>query len=589
MTMQAVRALTLIKAEQRQELAIDVFLKYLKAEGVELVFGIPGGLLHPLFEWLEAQDAIRLIVTKHEEGAAFMADGYARTSGKLAVCAGTSGPGATNLVTGVACAFADGIPMLVVTGQAASHAFGKGAAQETAREDMDIVAMFRPVTKYSAMVGSPESLPGHLRRALRQALTGRPGPVHLNVPVDFWEKPVNEGWFDPSTYRPSTCTFDRGAVRRAAELLLAAERPVILAGSGIALAKAEDHLISLAELLPARVATSPRAKGVFPEDHGLSLGVLGVAGHRHASETVLGDDVDVLLTLGASLNETTTLNWHPKLVPSKALIQCDIDVDRIGRNYPVDVPLVGDVQTILLEIIYQLHRRIREGAMPASRWADAPALERGHDRYLDPALRQSDAMPLTPQRWRCDLGEVLPQNAFVFSDIGGHMLFNIHHLHIGRGQNFMINLGFGSMGHGTVAPIGAALAHPDRPVITIVGDACFTMNGMELLTASEYGIPVLWIVENNNMHGITYHGSASVAKDGKPLTSIRYERPIEIASIARSMGMRAWVVDSPGKIQRAVREWLPSRAPGLIEVRVDGSLAPPLGGRASSLAGFISR
>jgi acetolactate synthase I/II/III large subunit len=581
--------LTLVKSQERQQLAIDIFLKYLSAEGVKFVFGIPGGLLHPLFEWLEAQDELRLIVTKHEEGAAFMADGYARATGRLAVCAGTAGPGATNLVTGVACAFADGIPMLVVTGQAASHALGKGAAQETAREDMDIVAMFRPITKYSAMVTSPESLPGHLRRALRQALSGRPGPVHLNVPVDFWEKPVNERWFDPSTYRPSTCTFDRGAVQRAAELLLSAERPAILAGSGVALARAEDHLISLAELLPARVATSPRAKGVFPDDHELSLGVLGVAGHRHARETLLGDDVDVLLTLGASLNETTTLNWHPKLVPSKALIQCDIDSDRVGRNYPVDVPLVGDVQTILLELIYHLHRRIRDGLMPASRWAEAPALERGHDRYLDPELRQSDAMPLTPQRWRCDLGEVLPENAVVFSDIGGHMLFNIHHLHIGRGQKFMINLGFGSMGHGTVAPIGAALAHPTRPVITIVGDACFTMNGMELLTASEYGIPVLWIVENNNMHGITHHASASVGKHGKPLTSIRYERPIEIASIARSMGMRAWVVDSPGKIQRAVREWLPSAAPGLIEVRVDASVSPPLGSRVSSLAGFIRR
>jgi acetolactate synthase I/II/III large subunit len=585
----AAPTLTLVKGEERQELAIDVFLKYLSAEGVKFVFGIPGGLLHPLFEWLEAQDELRLIVTKHEEGAAFMADGYARATGRLAVCAGTAGPGATNLVTGVACAFADGIPMLVVTGQAASHALGKGAAQETAREDMDIVAMFRPITKYSAMVTSPESLPGHLRRALRQALSGRPGPVHLNVPVDFWEKPVNERWFDPSTYRPSTCTFDRSAVRRAADLLLAAERPVILAGSGVALGRAEDHLVSLAELLPARVATSPRAKGVFPDDHELSLGVLGVAGHRHARETLLGDDVDVLLTLGASLNETTTLNWHPKLAPSKALIQCDIDADRVGRNYPVDVPLVGDVQTILLEIIYHLHRCIREGAMPASRWADAPPLERGHQRYLDPELRQSEAMPLTPQRWRCDLGQVLPENAVVFSDIGGHMLFNIHHLHIGRGQKFMINLGFGSMGHGTVAPIGAALADPKRPVITIVGDACFTMNGMELLTASEYGIPVLWIVENNNMHGITHHASANVGKHGKPLTSIRYERPIEIASIARSMGMRAWVVDSPGKIQRAVQEWLPSAAPGLIEVRVDSSISPPLGSRVSSLAGFIRR
>lgn len=570
-------------------LAIDVFLRYLKAEGVRYVFGIPGGLLHPLFEWLEADADLDLIVSKHEEGAAFMADGYARVSGRLAVCAGTAGPGATNLMTGVSCAFADGVPMLVITGQAASHALGRGAAQETAREDMDIVEMFRPVTKYSAMVTSPASLPRHLRRALRLALSGRPGPVHLNVPVDLWEKPLEEDWFDPKTYRPETHTFDRHAVQQSAELLLNASRPVLLAGSGVASARAREHLIALAELLSARVATTPRAKGVFPESHPLSLGVLGVAGHRAARETILGDEVDVLLTLGASLNETSTLNWHPNLCPSRALIQCDIDAERIGRNYPVDVPLVGDVHNILTELVYHLHRRIRDGAEVASTWPSAPELERGHARYDDAELRASDALPLKPQRWRCDLMEVLPRDAILFSDIGGHMLFNIHHLQVDHGQDFVINLGFGSMGHGTAAPIGAALAQPDRTVVAIVGDGCFTMNGMELLTASEYGIPVLWIVENNNMHGITFHASARVGKHGRPLQSIRYERPIEVASIARSMGMRAWVVDAPGRLQRAVNEWLASRAPGLIEVRVDGSIPPPMGGRVQSLSGFIRR
>jgi acetolactate synthase-1/2/3 large subunit len=303
----------------------------------------------------------------------------------------------------------------------------------------------------------------------------------------------------------------------------------------------------------------------------------------------LGDEVDVLLTLGASLNETTTLNWHPGLRPSRALIQCDIDVDHIGRNYPVDVPLVGDVQTIVIELVYHLHRRIREGWRPASKWPQAPALGRGHERYSDPELRQCDELPMKPQRWRCDLQEVLPDDAIVFSDIGGHMLFNMHHLRIDHGQDFIINLGFGSMGHGTAAPIGAAMAEPGRPVLAIVGDACFTMNGMELLTASEYGVPVLWIVENNNMHGITFHASSKVGKHGKPLTSICYERPIEVASIARSMGLRAWVVDAPGKLQRAFNEWLGSKAPGLIEVRVDGAISPPVGGRAASLAGFIRR
>lgn len=563
--------------------AIDVFLRYLKAEGVSVVFGIPGGLLHPFFEVIETDPDIELVVTKHEEGAAFMADGYARVSRRLSVCAGTSGPGATNMITGVACAFADGVPMLVVTGQVASHMFGKGAAQETSREDMDIVAMFRPVTKYSAMVTSPESMAQHLRRALRHALSGRPGPVHLNVPVDLWERPLEEAWFDPKTYRPETRTFDRVAVQRAATHLMNAKRPVLFAGGGVGIAGAEEHLRALAELLPARVATTPRGKGLFPEDHGLSLGIMGFAGHAGARDVLLGRGTDVLLTVGTSLNETATLNWTPELRRNRVFIQLDIDSDKIGRNYPVDVALVGDAQTVLVEIVYHLHRLMREGARPASTWSSEPPTPRV---FSSPELRVSEQVPLTPQRWRKDLEEVLPANAVVFSDIGGHMLSNIHYLTIKEGQKFVLNLGFGSMGHGTVAPVGAALADRRRPVFAIIGDACFTMNGMELVTAAEYGIRVIWIVENNNMHGITWHGSKLVGSR-VPLASVRYKRPLEVAAIARAMGLAAWVVDSPGQIQGAVKEALLHAGPSLIEVRVDGGIAPPLGDRAKSIAGFV--
>jgi acetolactate synthase-1/2/3 large subunit len=567
---------------------VDVFLRYLKGEGARVVFGIPGGLLHPFFEAIERDSELDLVVTKHEEGAAFMADGYARMSRRLAVCAGTSGPGATNLMTGVACAYADGVPMLVVTGQAAQQALGHGAAQETNREDIDIVDMFRPVTKYSTMVTSAESLAHHLRRALRLALTGRPGPVHLNVPVDLWGKPCDEDWFDPTTYRPDTHTFDRRAVQRAAQLLVEAKRPLILAGSGVGIAEAEEHLITLAELLPAAIVTTPRAKGIVGEDHPLSLGVLGFAGHESARATALGPDVDVLFTVGASLNETTTLNWSPDLRPSRALIQADIDADRIGRNYPVDVPLVGDAQTILVELVYHVHRLIREGNEPQSEWPNTPSGRRLRVRYLDHELRSSDAVPVTPQRWRCDLESVLPDDAVIVSDIGGHMLFNIHHLRIRAGQRFVLNLGFGSMGHGTVAPIGCALADPTRPVVAIVGDACFAMNGMELLTAREYNVPVVWIVENNQMHGITWHGSQMVG-ERRPLDAVKYRAGVEVAAIARAMGLRAWVVDQPGQIQDVMRQALAAGEPCVIEVRVDPTIAPPLGDRAKSIAGFIKK
>lgn len=566
---------------------VDVFLRYLEAEGVTHVFGIVGGLLYPFFAAVES-GPLTLVMTKHEEGAAFMADGYARASGRLAVCAGTSGPGATNLLTGVACAFADGVPMLVISGQAASHALGKGAAQETPREGIDIVEMFQPVTKYSAMVTTAQSLAHHLRRALRLALTGRPGPVHLNVPVDLWEKPAEEDWFDPKTYRPDSRAFDRLAVQRAADALFAAEFPVILAGSGVASANAQEHLRALVELLPARVATSPRAKGVFPEDDPRSLGILGNAGHRDAREAVLGDEVDVLFAVGASLGETTTFNWTPRLAPKHCLIHLDIDADRIGRNYPIDVPLVGDAQAILVELVYHVHRRIREGAGPASRWRERPAPARGHARYDDPEGRVSTSTPIHPARWRVELEQVLPDDALIFSDIGGHMLFNLHHLCVRGKQRFFINLGFGSMGHGTIAPIGAALAYPGRPVFALVGDGCFAMNGMDLLTAAEHDVPVVWIVENNNMHGITWHCTRLLGK-GASMKAAVYRRPLDVAAIARAMGLHTRIVERPGQIQDAVREALRLGAPSVIEVRTDVNVMPPLGERAKTLAGFIEK
>ena len=558
-------------------------LQYLDAEGVRVVFGVPGGLLHPFFEAAQDSATLRLVVTKHEEGAAFMADGYARVSGGIAVCASTAGPGATNMLTGVAVAYADGVPMLVLTGQVPSRSIGRGAAQETGREDMDIVSMFRPVTKYSAMITRPGDAPHHIRRALRLALNNRPGPVHLNIPVDLWSEAVSEEWFEPETYRPHTTVFDRMSVHRAAEILLAAERPILLCGSGVSIAHAEEHLLTLAELLPARVATTPRAKGVFPEDHPLSLGVLGYAGHAAARDAVLGESCDVLLVAGASLNETTT-SWNPALMPSKALIHLDVDVERIGRNYPVDVPLLGDAQTVLVELVYHLHREMREGGTPASRWStqEVPAGLRPDDWYLEPELRQSLQTPLTPQRWRRELSEVLPADAIIFSDVGGHMLFNLHDLCIRKGQRFVVNMGFASMGHGTIAAIGAALA-TDRPVLAIVGDACFAMNGMDLLTAVEFDVPVVWIVENNHMHGITYHGSKLVGR--RPLEAVRYRRTIEVAAIARAMGVTSFVVDRPGQLGEAVQTGIATRRPCLIEVRVDGEIPPPLTDRARSVAG----
>ncbi len=563
---------------------IDLMLDYLRSERVGDVFGIPGGLLHPFFDAVELCDDIRLIVTKHEEGAVFMADGYARNRRRIGVCAGTAGPGSTNMLTGVAVAYSSCVPMLVLTGQVPSNIMGRGASQETSREDIDIVGMFAPVTKYSAMVTSPDRFTHHVRRALRHAMTGRPGPVHINVPVNFWGQEVRDDVTDPAQYRPPTRYFDRDAVAHAAEVMSNASHPAIIAGTGTLVSGARRELKSFAEQLGARVVTTPTAKGVFPEDHPLSCGVVGLAGHRAAKELILGGRVDALLCVGTSLNERATYNWDDRMRPTKSLIQIDIDPDRLGNSYPIDIPIVGDARTILNELRFHV-KRSRERQPSRSEWdVDLPPLT-SDDAFLDPEARASDATPVTPQRWRADLLEVLPFDAIVYSDIGGHMLFNIHHLRIGRDQEFNINLSFGSMGHGTVAPIGTKMVEPNRPVFAIVGDACFTMNGMELICAVEYDVPVIWIVENNNMHGVTWHGSKKVS-GGRPMRSIEYKHPLRVAEIARAMGLDAFVVDGPGQIQEVVRTALANGRPTMIEVQVDPSYPPPLQDRAEVIGGF---
>ncbi|MDX2052534.1 MAG: thiamine pyrophosphate-binding protein [Polyangiaceae bacterium] len=578
---------------------MDLMLRHLKAEGVTVVFGVPGGLLHPFFDAIECDPDVQLVVNKHEGSAAFMADGFARLEERLAVVAATSGPGATNMITGVSVAFADGVPMLVITGQAPSHMLGKGAAQETPREDIDIVGMFKPITKYSAMVPSADRFAHHFRRAMRQAYSGRPGPVHLNVPVNLWLQPVDDEPWAPESYRAARALFDREAIKRASLALLRAKRPVLLVGSGVVGDTAQSRVIQFAEQLNLPVATTPRAKGVFPEDHRLSLGVLGFAGHDLAREVLLtpAHGVDVLLTVGASLNETTTLNWHAGLTEGRTLLQLDIDPERIGRNYQVQVPLVGDAATILLELSHQVRRDQARGEECCSTWVPLPRAPQ-HSQMVsvsasggaDSSVASSNVTSsakgyVSPEVWRQELTEVLPGDAIIYSDIGAHMLFNIRHLAIRRGQRFVLNLGFGSMGHGTVAPIGTAIAYPGRPVVAIVGDACLTMNGLELLTAAEHQVPVVWIVEDNQMHGITFHGSKLV-NGGRPMHSIVNRRELRIDLLAEALGLAFYDVSEPGQLREALPAALKQRGPSLIRVRVDPSISPPLGDRAKTVAGF---
>lgn len=575
-------------AEQTDKItAIKLLLKYLEAEGVKHIFGIPGGPLMPLYEALHELGNIRAILTKHEQGAAFMADGYARASGKLGVCCSTTGPGATNLMTGVACACADSSPVMALTAQIATGAFGKGAVQESTSHGADVVEMFKPITKMSVMLPAGEKMADVVRLAIRTAMTGRRGPVHISLPADLVKKEVPLELIQPGNYRADSACFDRAAIKEASRHLLKARRPAILAGNGVNLSRSHKELRALAEKLMIPVCTSPQAKAVFPEDHLLSLGVFGFGGSPRAAAYLLSGEVDVLLVVGSSLGEFSTNTWDKKLQPSSALIQIDIDPGEIGKNYPTGVAITGDAKVCLKELLYQVERDIK--------WLDnfktpspdfVRAFKEKHPRCLEPEKCLSDAAPLKPQRLVYELGRLLPEDSMLFVDIGNCIAWAVHYLCLSRPGGFFLNMGMSSMGHAVASAIGGKLARPHSPAVALAGDGAFAMTGMEVHTAVECGAPVIWIILNNSSLGMVHHGERMMF--GGRFNFSRYNRRIDVACIARGLGAEAFSVDSAEGFRDAFKAALKSGKPCVIDAIVDADECPPMKLRVATLDHFFA-
>jgi len=577
-------------AQASRDTAVGLLLKYLEAEGADCIFGIPGGPLMPLYEAIFDSGKIRPIITKHEEGAAFMADGYARVSGRLGLCCTTTGPGATNALTGIACAKRDSVPVMLLTAQVATAAFGKGAAQESSPLGIDIVDIYKAVTKASLMLVAPGKIADTTRHLLRTALTGRPGPVHLSIPADMMKRPAAGELWRAEQYRARAELFDRRSVREAAGLLLRARRPAILAGYGVHLSRGYQQLKNLAERLNIPVATTPKAKGVFPEDHGLSLGVFGLAGSPQADAALLSAQTDLLLVVGSSLGEASTHAWDPRLAAGRSLLQIDADSMEIGKNYPVQVGLVGDAKRVMMEIGFELEREIqRMDPAPdlGARLDAVRELKTTHPRCIDAASMDDESFPLKPQRVIAELRRALPDEAILFVDIGNVMAWALHYFEARRPGTFFINMGFGSMGHGAAAAIGGKLAAPRRPVVALVGDGAFAMNGMEVHTAVENGIPVIWVVQNNGGHGMVHLGETMQFK-GKFNTAL-FSHPIDVLKTAQSLGALAFKAERPGEVENFVRMGLAANRPTVIDARVDMKAYPPAAVRLETLERFFNK
>jgi acetolactate synthase I/II/III large subunit len=563
-----------------------LLLKYLKAEGVDYIFGVPGTSLVPLYDAINKTGLVTPILAKHEEGAAFMADGYARVSGKIGVCYATSGPGATNLVTGVATAYMDNIPLLVITGQVATNVYGKGTFQDSTKAGVDSVAMFDPLTKYSTMMMSKYKVPEMIREAFRIAYSGKKGPVHLSYPKDIMEAEIEDTLLPPGTYRVKPEYFDRKLVIEAAMKLVNAKRPAMLVGSGVVSSGATSQVLELAEMLNIPVATSPKAKGAFPESHDLSLGVLGLCGSPAADEYILKSGVDVLLVVGASMNQMTTFSWDPRIMPSDCLIQINIDPSEIGKNYPAHIGLIGDCRVVLDEIQFRILREIQEHDPKAVRTVQQVLdFKKKTGRFLEEEKMYSESVPIKPQRLMHELQEILPEDAIVFFDTGNHICWALHYMQFNR-PNFISAFGMLTMGYATAAAIGGKLAAPDRPVIAVVGDGCFMMNGMEVATAVSHNIPVVWIVENNSKLGLVHE--LQKFSLGEKTVSTTFKQ-VNCAKIAEGLGAQGFRIEKPGELKEVLAIALASKKPTVIDCIIDPNEVPPISRWVKSIGEFNAR
>ncbi len=542
----------------------DLLVSMLAEAGVDVVFGIPGGAISPVHDAL-IDSKIRVITTRHESGAMFAACGLAHGTGKLGVVAVTSGPGALNALTGLASAWCDGLPVLLLVGDVPRASQGKGVLQDSSSHGLHLVEMARHVTKLAVEVPRASALPHLLRRAITTAMSGRKGPVMLTLPIDVTTAQVTK----PRTGGSIAMNpmIEAKMLDEVAELLRGAVRPLILAGSGVRGNGAPDRLRSVAERLGCPVATTPKAKGVFPENHPLALGVMGMGGHRSAA-TYLESGVDVVVAIGTSLGDLATDGFSHHLQGSRALVHVDIDARQLGKSYSPTHAYVATATEFLGGLIELLDDRLPRTLRP---------LPGGVQRH---ALRSSATVDrIASQDALLELQSILPPNTIYTVDSGEHTAFATHFLEITHPDSFLVMTGLGSMGQSIGAAVGAQLAHPDRTVAAICGDGCFAMNAFEIATAVQAKLPIRVFVFNDQRLGMVENGHETVYGRRPDYATT----PLDVCVVARGLGATSLRVDGIGQL-RAIAEDLKAIAgPVVIDVSIDHAVVMPKKDRVANL------
>ena len=566
----------------------QVIIDYLIQEKVPYMFGLCGhgniGLIDAMHE---RADEILTISVHHESVSGFMADVYYRVSGQPTATFTSCGPGSANLPISLANAFFDSVPFLAITGNVPTSQFNRGAFQETYRHyQADFPSTVQAYCKRVYQPTRGEQVPLMTRQAWKTMVTGRRGPVVLDVPFDIFKESATTETPDPSVWSAnisSRCGADPEGVVKAADMLLSAEKPVIVVGQGVCYGGAAAEVRQLAERLQIPGAASASGLGALPVEHPLSLGLVQRGGTYQANHACR--QADVLLAIGVRFDDRTSSSWIPGYsftIPPTRLIHVDIDPEEIGRNYPVALGLMADVRTFLRQILAELDRRGQD-VLPAEargEWLkQINDYRRKWDAFVAPGM-VDDSTPINPQRAAVEIDKALPEDAVLVSDIGVHHNWLLQFCRPSRPDSLIGSMGFGPMGFGVAGVMGAKLAAPDRPAVSVCGDGAFFMHASVLGTAVEYNIPVVWVVWNNYAYGSIrglqrgYLGGRELATDfHHPETGKPYNP--DFAAMARSAGVEGVRIDRAGDLGDAIQAGIASGRPYLIDANIGGDLNPP--------------
>jgi acetolactate synthase-1/2/3 large subunit len=535
----------------------DAVLRSMEAEGVDVVFGIPGGAVLPMYDAFARGTTIRHVLARHEQGAGHMAEGYARASGRVGVAIATSGPGATNLVTPIADAWMDSTPLVCVTGQVRSHLIGTDAFQEC-----DITGITIPIVKHSWLVQDVEELPHVMKAAFHVAQTGRCGPVLVDIPRDVQEAAIDfeypdtvdlPGWKPPRRGHPRQ-------IREAAKRLATAERPLLYVGGGVLNAHATDELLALAEAGRLPVVTTLMAKGAFPESHELHFGWPGMHGPKWSNWAM--NKCDVLVAVGARFDDRVT-GKLTAFAPGATVIHLDVDSAEIDKLRYADVPVVGPLRSVLAE----LARELGEIAGPEATDAWLAQLRDWRDQF--PLRYGEGGDMLKPQAVLEALQALAEGDDVVFTTgVGQHQMWAMQYLRCERPRTFITSGGLGTMGYGIPAAIGAKAARPDATVVCVDGDGCFQMTCQELATSVLENLPIVVVLVNNGYLGMVRQWQDMFFDERFSQIELTHHVP-DYAALAEAFGAKGLTVDREDQLEGALAEALACGRTAVVDCRVD--------------------